>query len=1079
MAMQLRGSAAGALKTAEFLPAPTIGTAPAAPPGHAFLEVPGPSPNSIRLSAKRPQQQQHQKQQQHEQPTGATSTPPSLASATCAGLVVAAAAAGTSTSNRRARRAKQGKACVTATGTSSVASGRGSPLTGISACQVGLSQMGPVVSLRSSVARRAMMFERFTEKTIKSVMLAQGESRRLAHDFVGSEMLLVGILAEAADVGFRALTQLDLKLPEARTKLEELLGRGDGGKALEIPFTTEAKRVLEDAIECAREQGSPSVSTGHLLRAILREEEGKGLEMLRGLLKYESAAVASDRVVSALTREESAEQSAGAPGKQDQSRAAASGNPQDEVKLEETLKYSQDLTAMAREGKLDPLVGREDELKRTVRILGRRSKNNPVLLGEAGVGKTTVAHGLAQRIAEGRVPMTLRDKIVVQVDMALLLAGTRYRGDFEERLKAIVKEVTSSNRRVILVIDEVHTLVGAGSSGGTEGGGIDAANLLKPALARGELQCIGATTIDEYRKYIERDPALERRFQPVNVPEPTEEEAVQILEGLAPKYERHHQLRYTPGALVLAVKLASQYIADRYLPDKAIDVMDEAGSKVRQQLYQDVGGAEIAEERKAVAEELDQVRQDKKAAVMAEQYDQAQKLKLHEVDLLNRLESLQNKVGSGGVSSQHLVEELQALKAQILEAVCSERFDEAHDLKAREIEVVNQLNQISGNQSSGVKTLLDRQVTEEDVAQVVAGWTGIAVEQVGATESARLMRLEDELRRSLIGQNDAVQAVSRALRRARAGLRNPVRPIAGFMFCGPTGVGKTELCKILSATFFGSEDTMIRLDMSEYMEKHTVSKLVGAPPGYVGYSDGGTLTEAVRRRPYSLVLFDEVEKAHPDVFNMMLQVLDDGRLTDSKGRTVSFANTLVVMTSNLGSRSVQKGAGGGLGLGFETAGDEDDSDYGRMKDLVHEEMKGFFRPEFLNRLDEMVVFRSLTRDNVREIAEVEFRKVLARLSERALDVKLSARFKEKVVEEGFDPAYGARPLRRAITRMLEDTLAEHVLSNAEGDEQSGSSASGSSGSGQVKAEEPRQVVEVDISGDGKVVVRSGSAMVFA
>jgi len=601
---------------------------------------------------------------------------------------------------------------------------------------------------------------------------------------------------------------------------------------------------------------------------------------------------------------------------------------------------------------------------------------------------------------------------------------------------------------------------------------------LKPALARGELQCIGATTIDEYRKYIERDPALERRFQPVNVPEPSEEETVQILEGLAPKYERHHQLRYTPEALVLAVKLASQYIADRYLPDKAIDVMDEAGSKVRQQLFQEVEGADIAQERLAVTQELDEVRLAKKAAVLAEQYDQAQQLKSRETDLLDRLESLQNKVGGGGASSQHLMEELQALKAQTLEAVCSERFSEAHDLKVRESEVVDQINKLNGNQSGGVTTLLERQVTEEDVAQVVAGWTGIAVEQVGATESARLMRLEEELHRSIIGQNDAVEAVSRALRRARAGLRNPVRPIAGFMFCGPTGVGKTELCKTLSATFFGTEDAMIRLDMSEYMEKHTVSKLVGAPPGYVGYSDGGTLTEAVRRRPYSLVLFDEVEKAHPDVFNMMLQVLDDGRLTDSKGRTVSFANTLIVMTSNLGSRSVQKGASGGLGLGFETADKDDDSDYGRMKDLVHEEMKGFFRPEFLNRLDEMVVFRSLTRDNVRDIAEVEFRKVLGRLSERALDVTLSARFKEKVVEEGFDPAYGARPLRRAITRMLEDTLAEHVLSNTENDKQSQtSSVSGSSG--KAEAEEPKQVVEVDISDDGKVVVRSGSSMVPA
>jgi len=910
------------------------------------------------------------------------------------------------------------------------------------------------------------MFERFTEKTVKAVMLAQSESRRLARGFVGTEMLVVGVLAEGTDDGCRALTKLGLKLPEARIKLEEFVGHGMDEKALEIPFTTQAKKVLEDSIECAREQGRPSVTTGHLLRAILREAEGKGVELLQGLLSCDSVTATSTKVLAELVQEESLAV-AGATEQQGPARPGAPSKVA-EVKLEETLKYSTDLTAMAREGKLDPLVGRDDEMKRTIRILGRRSKNNPVLLGEAGVGKTTIAHGLAQRIAEGRVPMTIRDKIVIQVDMALLLAGTRYRGDFEERLKAIVKEVTDSNRRVILVIDEVHTLVGAGSSGGTEGGGIDAANLLKPALARGELQCIGATTIDEYRKYIERDPALERRFQPVNVPEPSEEETVQILEGLAPKYERHHQLRYTPEALAAAVKLASQYIADRYLPDKAIDVMDEAGSKVRQQLFQDVEGAETAQERLSVSRELDDVRKEKKAAVAAEQYDKAQQLKSRETELIERLESLQNKIGCGGASAQHLMEELQGLKAQILEAVCSESFDKAHELKAREGELVDQLSKMTGDQSGDTAALLDRHVTEEDVAQVVAGWTGIAVEQVGANESARLMRLEEELHRSIIGQNDAVAAVSKALRRARAGLRNPVRPIAGFMFCGPTGVGKTELCKTLAATFFGTEEAMIRLDMSEYMEKHTVSKLVGAPPGYVGYSDGGTLTEAVRRRPYSLVLFDEVEKAHPDVFNMMLQVLDDGRLTDSKGRTVSFANTMVIMTSNLGSRSVQKGASGGLGLGFETAGDEEDGDYSKMKDLVHEEMKGFFRPEFLNRLDEMVVFRSLTRDNVRDIAEVEFRKVIARLSERQLDVMLSERFKAKVVEEGFDPAYGARPLRRAITRLLEDTLAEHVLVNTEKEELTEQAP------GEAPAEKPRQSVEVDIGDDGKVVVRGST-----
>jgi len=917
------------------------------------------------------------------------------------------------------------------------------------------------------LARRAMMFERFTEKTIKAVMLAQAEARRLSRDLVGLEMITVGVLAEGSDIGYLALVRLGMRLPEARSTLEEVVGFGAGGKALEIPFTAEAKRVLEDSIECAREAGSPSVSTAHLLRAIIREATAKGLILLQKVLMIDSLDAVGEMVAQALVQEESAAAMAGgraeAGGRGGGRSAAHVAGRDGEVNLEETLKYSQDLTALAKEGKLDPLVGRADELKRTIRILGRRSKNNPVLLGEAGVGKTTIAHGLAQRIAEGNVPMTLRDKRVIQLDMALLLAGTRYRGDFEERLKAIVKEVGESNRRVILVIDEVHTLVGAGSSGGPEGGGIDAANLLKPALARGELQCIGATTLDEYRKYIEKDPALERRFQPVFVPEPTQEETVKILEGLAPKYEQHHQLRYQPEALVAAVKLASQYIADRYLPDKAIDVMDEAGSKVRQQLFQEFESAELIGARFAITQELEDVRKQKKAAVAAEKYDEAQRLKNREMELAAEL-AASAKVGpdgqGGGAEMQQLLQKLRSTRAQVLEAVSEERFGDAQALKEQEGEIVGQLAALGGGSGVSPSALVNRMVTAQDVEQVVAGWTGIAVEQVSASESTRLLSLEMELHRSIIGQNEAVQSVSRALRRARAGLRNPVRPIAGFMFCGPTGVGKTELCKTLAATFFGTAQSMIRLDMSEYMEKHTVSKLVGAPPGYVGYSDGGTLTEAVRRRPYSVVLFDEVEKAHPDVFNMMLQVLDDGRLTDSKGRTVSFANTLIIMTSNLGSRSVQKGTSGGGGLGFVTAGDEDDTDYSRMKDLVNEEMKGFFRPEFLNRLDEIVVFRSLTRENIRAIAEVEFKKVIARLGERQLDVTLTDRFKERVLEEGFDPAYGARPLRRAITRLLEDTLAEHVLG--------GTQEEAPQGRAQV-----RQFVELDVSRDGRVVVHRG------
>jgi len=904
---------------------------------------------------------------------------------------------------------------------------------------VGLGRAGTDIGAqtrRLSVACRAI-FERFTGKSMKAVMMAQAESRKLGLDHVGAEMLVVGIIAEASDLGARALEQLGVTLPVARKALEETAGQGDGGKAIEIPFTADAKQVLEDSIECARSQGSATVGTAQLLQAILKQEEGAGTKLLVRLLDCDTAEAARLRVLPAIAQQELSSGQAspgGAAGSQGAQGASAGGVPgkggaaAPSLELTETLKYSEDITQLAMDGKLDPLVGRKAQLERTVRILGRRSKNNPVLVGEAGVGKTSIAHGLAQRIAQGRVPPTLQGKRVLQLDLALLLAGTRYRGDFEERLRAVVKEVTESNRQVILVIDEVHTLVGAGSGGGGEGGGMDAANLLKPALARGELQCIGATTLDEYRQYIERDPALERRFQPVLVPEPTEEEAEQILVGVAPKYEKHHQLRYTPEALKASVKLASQYISDRYLPDKAIDVMDEAGSKVRQQLFQEAESEEAMVERRALNLELKELRMKKKQAVASEQYDVAQRLKVQEDQLSKRLEQMP---GGGGSSSSRageidlLVDELQALRAQVQEAVDQERFDDAGELKVREREVLNQLPP-GGDQAVAA---LDRQVTEQDVAEVVAGWTGIAVEQVSASESARLMRLEELLHESIIGQNEAVQAVSKALRRARAGLRNPARPIAGFMFSGPTGVGKTHVCKTLAETFFGSSESMIRLDMSEFMEKHTVSKLIGAPPGYVGYSDGGTLTEAVRRKPYSLVLFDEVEKAHPDVFNMMLQLLDDGRLTDSKGRTVSFANTMIVMTTNLGSRSVQKGAGGGMGLGFGTEDNSEEASYSVVKELVHEEMKSFFRPEFLNRLDETVVFRPLTREDVSKIAEVEFTKVVARLRNVGFEVSLTERFKDHVVTEGFDPAYGARPLRRAITRLLEDKMAEHLLTD--------------------------------------------------
>mmetsp|Transcript_88979 Transcript_88979/g.212394 ORF Transcript_88979/g.212394 Transcript_88979/m.212394 type:complete len:989 (+) Transcript_88979:109-3075(+) len=863
--------------------------------------------------------------------------------------------------------------------------------------------------LRSRATRVACraMFERFSPGSMKAVMLAQGESRNLGHDYVGAEMLVVGILAEGNERGSRALEAAGIKLQEAKAKLREMVGTGGGGKEnAEIPLTQEAMKVLEEAGDMSKREDCAMVGSEHILRAIMSQDESLGTKLIGHMLGCRSPEETREKVLPKIN--EASNDVSGTVS------VTAAGEASGEMKLTETMKYAEDLTSAAEEGSLDPLVGRDVQLERTIRILGRRSKNNPVYVGEAGVGKTSIACGLAQRIVQGRVPPTLRDKRVLSLDLALLLAGTRYRGDFEERLRAVVKEVSESNRRVILVIDEVHTLVGAGSSGG-EGGGMDAANLLKPALARGLLQCIGATTLDEYRQYIEKDPALERRFQPIMVPEPTEEESEQILQGLAPRYERHHQLRYEPEAIRASVRLASQYINDRFLPDKAIDVMDEAGAKVRQQLFQEEEMAEDMAERRKLERELQSLKEKKSLAVANEEFTEAQALKLRQEELNTRLSSLVGKMeknSPAGTGDQQ--EKLRLLRARVEEAVAAERFDEASELKAKEREVL-------GAKAEEVW------VTEADVAQVVSGWTGIAVEQVSATESARLLQLESKLGQSVIGQQDAVSSVSRALRRARAGLRNPGRPIAAFMFCGPTGVGKTELCKKLSSSFFGSAEAMIRLDMSEFMEKHTVSKLLGAPPGYVGYGEGGTLTEAVRRRPYSLVLFDEVEKAHPDVFNTLLQLLDDGRLTDSKGRVVSFSNTLVVMTSNLGSRSVQKGAGGGLGLGFGTEEDSSERSYNAIREAVHEEMKSFFRPEFLNRLDEICVFRPLTKENIRAIAEVEFNKVAARLLEAGMHVSLTARFKERVVQEGFDPAYGARPLRRAITRWLEDSLAEHLL----------------------------------------------------
>jgi ATP-dependent Clp protease ATP-binding subunit ClpC len=791
------------------------------------------------------------------------------------------------------------------------------------------------------------MFERFTEKAIKVIMLAQEEARRLGHNFVGTEQILLGLIGEGTGVAAKVLKSMGVNLKDARIEVEKIIGRGSGFVAVEIPFTPRAKRVLELSLEEARQLGHNYIGTEHLLLGLIREGEGVAARVLENL------GVDLSKVRTQVIRMlgETAEVGAG---------AGSSGGRTKTPTLDE---FGVNLTQLAADGKLDPVVGRHKEVERVIQILGRRTKNNPVLIGEPGVGKTAIAEGLAQRISNEDVPDILEDKRVVTLDVGLLVAGTKYRGEFEERLKKIMDEIRQAGN-VILVIDEVHTLIGAGAAEGA----IDAANILKPALARGELQCIGATTLDEYRKHIERDAALERRFQPVMVGEPTVAETIEILHGLRERYEQHHKLRISDEALEAAAKLADRYISDRFLPDKAIDLVDEAGSRVRLLRYQ------RSPEEKVLDEKLRQVQKDKDDAVRNQSFDDAGRLRDEEVEVKEQLKALGNTRKAAAAANE------------------------------TEMPVV----------------------TEEDIAQIVASWTGVPVNKLTESESEKLMHMEDTLHNRLIGQDEAVRAVSRAIRRARVGLKNPNRPIASFIFSGPTGVGKTELTKALAAYFFGSEDAMVRLDMSEYMERHTVSKLVGSPPGYVGYNEGGQLTEAVRRRPYTVILFDEIEKAHPDVFNMMLQILEDGRLTDSKGRVVDFKNTLIIMTSNIGSKVIEKGGGGlGFDFGSENAAD---SQYNRIRSLVNEELKQYFRPEFLNRLDEIIVFRQLLREEVEKISDILLKDVFGRLTEQGISLEVTAGFKKRLLDEGFNPSYGARPLRRAIMRLLEDSLAEEILS---------------------------------------------------
>nr|YP_009395255.1 Clp protease ATP binding subunit [Bryothamnion seaforthii]ARW64023.1 Clp protease ATP binding subunit [Bryothamnion seaforthii] len=813
------------------------------------------------------------------------------------------------------------------------------------------------------------MFERFTEKAIKVIMLAQEEARRLGHNFVGTEQILLGLIGEGTGIAAQVLKSMNVNLKDARIEVEKIIGRGSGFVAVEIPFTPRAKRVLELSLEEARQLGHNYIGTEHLLMGLVREGEGVAARVLENL----AVNVSSIRAEVIQMLGDNAEVSTN-----------GSNNVQARSKTPTLEEFGSNLTELAVEGVLDPVVGRQKEIERVIQILGRRTKNNPVLIGEPGVGKTAIAEGLAQRIANRDIPSILEDKLVITLDVGLLVAGTKYRGEFEERLKRIMDEIKSANN-VILVIDEVHTLIGAGAAEGA----IDAANLLKPALARGELQCIGATTLEEYRKHIEKDAALERRFQPVLVGEPTVEETIEILFGLRDRYEKHHQLKMSDEALAAAAKYANQYISDRFLPDKAIDLIDEAGSRVR------LLNSQLPPAARELDRELRSVLKTKDEAIRAQKYEKAEQYRTREMEI----------------------------KAQI--AAIAQSKDSDTDL-----------------------SIEDPIVTEEDIAEIVAFWTGIPVTKLTKSESEKLMHMEETLHNRIIGQEEAVVAVSRAIRRARVGLKNPNRPIASFIFSGPTGVGKTELTKALASYFFGAQEAMVRLDMSEYMERHTVSKLIGSPPGYVGYSEGGYLTEAVRKRPYTVILFDEIEKAHPDIFNLLLQILEDGRLTDAKGRTIDFKNTLLIMTSNIGSKVIEKGGGS---LGFDLAESQVESQYSRIKSLVNEELKQYFRPEFLNRLDEIIVFRQLTKEEVREIADLMLNEVFERIKQQDIHLSVTERFKNKLVDEGYNPSYGARPLRRAVMRLLEDSLAEEVLA---GKIKSGDSA----------------VVDVSDNGDVKVLL---------
>ena len=790
------------------------------------------------------------------------------------------------------------------------------------------------------------MFERFTDRARRVVVLAQEEARLLNHNYIGTEHILLGLIHEGEGVAAKALESLGISLEAVRSQVEEIIGQGGSSPSGHIPFTPRAKKVLELSLREALQLGHNYIGTEHILLGLIREGEGVAAQVLvklgADLSRVRQQVIQLLSGYSGPSGQEKAGATAGGSGEQ---------SPSGSLVLDQ---FGRNLTQLARDKNLDPVIGRDREAERVMQVLSRRTKNNPVLIGEPGVGKTAIVEGLAQAIAAGDVPETIQDKQLYTLDLGALVAGSRYRGDFEERLKKVLKEIKTRGD-IILFIDELHTLVGAGAAEGA----IDAASILKPMLARGELQTIGATTLDEYRKHLEKDAALERRFQPIKVEEPSVAHTIEILKGLRDRYEAHHRVTITDQALVAAANLADRYISDRHLPDKAIDLIDEAGSRLR------IKRMKTPPDYKELENQIAQVQQEKKEAVEGQQFEEAGRLRDREKELLAEKEAKEAEIKASGV----------------------DLFDE---------------------------------VDEEAIAEVLSIWTGIPVYKLTEEETTKLLRMEDELHKRVIGQESAIKAVSQAIRRTRAGLKDPKRPSGSFIFLGPSGVGKTELAKTLAEFLFGDEQALIQLDMSEYMEKHTVSRLVGSPPGYVGYEEGGQLTEAVRRKPFSVVLFDEIEKAHPDVFNTLLQILEEGRLTDSQGRSVDFRNTVLIMTSNLGTQDLRK-----ANVGFGKA--DEAISYEKMKEKVNDALKQHFRPEFLNRIDEVIVFHELTKAEVTSIVDLMIKRVTNQLEGQGIGLELTESAKLLLADKGYDPQLGARPLRRAIQRLVEDPLSERLL----------------------------------------------------